>query len=89
MLAKALGVHNLVVAVTKMGLTDWNQNRFEDIKKEVTPYLEKSCGFSKVTYIPLDSLENQNIHTPFKNEWHSGDCLLHVLENIEIPKRTP
>ena len=32
MLAKALGVIELIVVVTKMGTVNWNQNRFNLIK---------------------------------------------------------
>jgi translation elongation factor EF-1alpha len=39
MLAKALGVIELIVTVTKMGTVDWNQKRFDLIKEQVAPYL--------------------------------------------------
>ena len=62
MLAKALGVQTMIAVVTKMGTVNWSQNRFNHIKTQVAPFLETSCGFSGVTFIPIDSLNNQNIH---------------------------
>ena len=56
MLAKALGVTELITVVTKMGTVDWNEKRFNHIKEQVTPFLENSCGFSNVKFIPVDSI---------------------------------
>lgn len=56
MLAKALGVIELIVAVTKMGTVNWNQKRYDTIKELVTPYLENNCGFHNVVFIPVESL---------------------------------
>jgi translation elongation factor EF-1alpha len=39
MLAKALGVQSMVAVVTKMGVVDWSEARFNHIKSQVTPYL--------------------------------------------------
>lgn len=90
MLAKALGVQSLVVAVTKMGTNDWSEARYNHIKSQVTPFLENSCGFSGVDFIPIDSLNNQNIHTRHPNiSWYSGPCLTEVLDRIKIPVRDP
>lgn len=56
MLAKALGVIELIVVVTKMGTTSWNEKRFNLIKEQVSPYLENNCGFHNVIFIPIESL---------------------------------
>jgi elongation factor 1 alpha-like protein len=38
-LAKALGVRRLVVLVNKMDEVNWSQNRYEEIREGVTPFL--------------------------------------------------
>lgn len=52
MLAKALGVNQLLVAVNKLDATDppWSKERYEAVKAEVSPFLAKT-GFrpKKVT----------------------------------------
>ena len=53
MLAKALGVIELIVVVTKMGTVNWDEKRFTHIKEQVSPFLENSCGFHNVTFIPV------------------------------------
>ncbi len=63
MLAKALGVSGLMVVVTKMGTVDWSQKRFDLIKQQVNPFLINSCGFQNVKFIPVDSINNVNVHT--------------------------
>lgn len=89
MLAKALGVTELFVGVTKMALSNFDQKRFDHIKSLVTPFLENSCGFQNVTFIPLDSLENKNIHTRMNDAWYKGPCLAEYLDGIKIPSRKP
>ena len=39
MLAKALGVVELLAVVTKMGTVDWSEKRFKGIKEQVGPFL--------------------------------------------------
>lgn len=87
MLATALGVQKMVAVVTKMNTVEWSQERFNLIKTQVTPFLENSCGFSGVQFIPIDSLTNVNIHTRQTGGWYQGPCLIEVLETVEIPKR--
>lgn len=39
MLAKALGVTELIAVVTKMNTVNWNEKRFNHIKEQVSPFL--------------------------------------------------
>ena len=89
MLAKALGVVELIAVVTKMGTVNWNGNRFNHIQEQVSPFLMNSCGFHNVKFIPLESLQNQNIHTRYEVPWYNGPCLLEYLDNIALPERKP
>lgn len=90
MLAKALGVQNLMVAVTKMGTVDWSEARYNHIKQQVSPFLENSCGFSGVEFIPVDSVNNCNIHTKYEGcKWYNGKYLTELLETIKLPERDP
>lgn len=76
MLAKALGVSGFMVAITKMGTQDWSQQRFNAIKDQVTPFLENNCGFTNVSFIPIDSINNVNVHKRIEGSWYNGPCLL-------------
>lgn len=89
MLAKALGVIELIAVVTKMGTVNWSQQRFNHIRDQVNPYLENNCGFHNVTFIPLDSILNQNIHSKHQVGWYKGPVFLDYLDNVPLPKRNP
>lgn len=89
MLAKALGVVQLTVVVTKMGTVNWEQKRFTLIKEQVAPFLANSCGFSNVDFIPVESLANENIHSRLAKSWYDGPCLIEYLNKISLPARTP
>lgn len=56
MLATALGVKSLIAVVTKMGTTGWSEERYKYIQDQVSPFLQNSCGFTNVKFIPIDSL---------------------------------
>lgn len=89
MLAKALGVQNLIVAVTKMNSVNWSEERFKLIREQVTPFLEGSCGFHNIPFIPIDSIANVNIHRKYEESWYKGPYLLEYLNQIQIPERKP
>lgn len=56
----------------------------------MAPFLENSCGFTGVQFIPIDSINNQNIHNRNGNaQWYTGPCLMEVLDNAKIPPRDP
>lgn len=76
MLAKALGVSGFIVAITKMNTHNWSQERFNLIKEQVTPFLENSCGFRDVPFIPIDSLSNINVHKRIEGSWYNGPAIL-------------
>lgn len=62
MLATALGVQSMIAVVTKMATVEFSEERFNYIKEQVSPFLSQSCGFKDVQFIPIDSLNNINIH---------------------------
>eukprot|EP01055_Gregarina_sp_Pseudo9_P000665 Gregarina_sp_Pseudo_9__664@NODE_1422_length_1615_cov_25_192893_g1320_i0_p1_GENE_NODE_1422_length_1615_cov_25_192893_g1320_i0NODE_1422_length_1615_cov_25_192893_g1320_i0_p1_ORF_typecomplete_len489_score162_84GTP_EFTU/PF00009_27/4_5e47GTP_EFTU_D3/PF03143_17/6_1e28MMR_HSR1/PF01926_23/0_00084FeoB_N/PF02421_18/2_1e02FeoB_N/PF02421_18/0_014GTP_EFTU_D2/PF03144_25/1_2e03GTP_EFTU_D2/PF03144_25/0_009AIG1/PF04548_16/0_15_NODE_1422_length_1615_cov_25_192893_g1320_i0881554 len=105
MLAKTLGVNQLIVAVNKMdeSTCNWSQDRYEEICKKLTPYL-KSCGFNPAKdlhFLPMSGLSGHNIqehvsdpksklHEP-KASWYGLDkpTLFQLLGTAEPPKRDP
>lgn len=89
MLAKALGVCELIAVVTKMGTVGWKEDRFKHIQNQVSPFLENSCGFNKVVFIPVESIENVNIHTRISDSWYKGPSFLEYLDNVGLPERKP
>ncbi|KAF7457918.1 putative elongation factor Tu [Cryptosporidium felis] len=65
MLAKTLGVNQLIVAINKMDdpTCMWDQNRFNEIEKKLTPFL-KTCGYNPakdIFFVPISGQFGQNI----------------------------
>ena len=79
----------MIAAVTKMNTVDWSEERYKHIKSQVTPFLENSCGFHNVPFIPIDSIENRNVHTRIVGAWYDGPCLVEMMNETEIPHRDP
>ena len=79
-----LGIKHTVVAINKMDLVDFSEERFEEIKRD---YLEfaKGLGLKDIHFTPISALKGDNVvnaseHMP----WYSGDSLMQTLENVEI-----
>jgi bifunctional enzyme CysN/CysC/sulfate adenylyltransferase subunit 1 len=84
-IAALLGIPHLVIAVNKMDLVDWKQERFQEIRDEIEDFLPKLDVFRDVKFIPMSALNGDNVvdfskHTP----WYEGPTLLGHLENVHI-----
>ncbi len=83
-LASLLGINNVVLAVNKMDLMDYDQGVFDDIREAYAPFA-KSLGIENVTAIPMSALAGDNITEPSNNmPWHHGTTLLSWLETVDI-----
>ncbi|RFC64118.1 sulfate adenylyltransferase subunit CysN [Fulvimarina endophytica] len=76
-----VGIKSVVIAINKMDLVDFSQERFEEIKRgyqEILPQL----GFTDVSYVPLSAKNGDNIVTRSPNTpWYHGETLLQRLES--------
>ncbi|GAA4999641.1 sulfate adenylyltransferase subunit CysN [Pseudoluteimonas lycopersici] len=79
-----LGIRHVVLAVNKMDLVDYSQERFEEI---VAGYRELAAtlGIPNVTAIPLSALKGDNMleRSP-ATPWYHGESLLEHLENVQV-----
>jgi len=79
-IASLLGIRQIVLAVNKMDLVDYDQTVFENIFKDFTQF-SKELNFQQVTPIPLSALRGDNIITTSdKTPWYKGQSLLAYLE---------
>jgi elongation factor 1-alpha len=90
-LAYTLGVNQLVVAINKMDdpSVDWKQERYDEIKNEITRILKMS-GFNpeKIRFVPTsgwtgDNLAKRSEHMP----WYGGPTLFEALDEMEVPAK--
>jgi len=91
LLAFTLGVKQMVVAVNKMDdkSVNWSQDRYEEIRKEVSGFLKK-VGYNpdKVPFVPISGWHGDNMIERSTNlPWYKGPTLLEALNQVDVPKR--
>ena len=83
-LCHQLGIKNLVLAVNKMDLIDYDQDKFEAIVADYRKFAD-SIGVEDFTAIPMSGLAGDNITTRSGNTpWYDGPVLIDHLETIEV-----
>ncbi len=83
-LANLLGIKHVVVAVNKMDLADFGQERFEEIRADYNSFVTQ-LDIPDVTFIPLSALKGDNVVEKSENmPWYHGECLLEFLENVQV-----
>ncbi|WP_117235818.1 sulfate adenylyltransferase subunit CysN [Vibrio maerlii] len=80
-----LGIKNFVVAVNKMDLVDYSQERFEEIRDEYLAFAKKLTQDINIQILPISALEGDNVVDKGRNlAWHQGAPLLELLETVDI-----
>lgn len=86
-IAKLLGVPQLVIAVNKMDLVDYDQSVFAGIATEFSTIVNED-DFDGVRIIPISALHGDSVVTTSDNmDWYSGPTLLEYLETVEPHQR--
>jgi sulfate adenylyltransferase large subunit len=88
LIVSTIGVRHIVLAVNKMDLVDWSQERFCAIESEFRA-LAKDLGAIDVVCIPVAAKSGDNvvIASP-RMDWYDGPTLLGYLENVEVTRST-
>lgn len=85
-IASLLNIPEVVVAVNKMDLVDYNEEVFNNIKQEYEE-IAKRLGLKSVHYFPISAFVGDNIvNTTQAMPWYKGNSLLDFLETVEIRK---
>jgi bifunctional enzyme CysN/CysC len=83
-LVKLIGIRNVVLAINKMDLVAFSQQRFDEIVEDYRVFAE-SIGVEQFLAIPISGLRGDNITTRSTNTpWYSGPSLLEHLESVEV-----
>jgi bifunctional enzyme CysN/CysC len=83
-LVNLLGIKNIVLAVNKMDLVGYSQERFYEIVKEYSHFAQQ-IGMKSFLPIPISGLAGDNIVTRSDNTpWYQGPTLLGHLEDAPI-----
>lgn len=93
MLAKTLGVRQLVVVVNKMDdpTVNWSKKRYDAIVSKLSPFL-KQAGYNVkkfVHFLPVSGLTGANIKDPVGDEcpWWTGHTLMSQLDDLPVGGR--
>jgi bifunctional enzyme CysN/CysC/sulfate adenylyltransferase subunit 1 len=83
-LASLLRIPHLVVAVNKMDLVSWSEERFLEIRDQFEEFLPR-LDIKDVKFIPLSALHGDNVVELSKNmPWYQGPTFLGHLETVHI-----
>ena len=83
-LASLVGIPHVVLAVNKMDMVDYSQERFNEIVAEYRKFAEP-LGIDNPVCIPLSALNGDMVvDRGDKLDWYQGSALLEYLEKVEI-----
>ena len=88
-LSKTLGINQLIVAVNKMDIVDYSEDKYNEIKDQVSELI-KTVGFKpdEVPFIPVSAFEGDNIKEKSENtSWYKGDALIPALDKLNAPEK--
>jgi bifunctional enzyme CysN/CysC len=81
-IASLLQIPYMIVAVNKMDLVDYSEERFREIVAEFEEFAE-NLDIKDITFIPISALKGDNVVDESANmPWYKGSTLLHRLETV-------
>lgn len=84
-ISSLLGLKHFIVAVNKMDLVDFSQQRYEAIRDEYLTFSENLGKDINIQMIPISALEGDNVVDLSNNmDWYQGEPLLDLLEKVDI-----
>ncbi|KAF5416869.1 MAG: Elongation factor 1-alpha [Candidatus Methanogaster sp.] len=88
-LATTLGINQLIIAVNKMDSVDYSEDRYSEVKEDVSSLL-KMVGYKLdgVNFIPTSALFGANVAEHSKDTpWYTGPTILEGLDLFAAPEK--
>lgn len=83
-IASLLNIPNIVVAINKMDLVNYSEERFNEIASEYQKVSE-ALNLRGVQFIPISAKDGDNVvEKSEKMPWYDGEALLEFLETVEL-----
>lgn len=79
-----LGIKHTIVAINKMDLVEFSEERFEEIKRDYQEFA-KELDLPDVQFVPISALKGDNVVSlSEQTPWYNGTPLMEQLETVEI-----
>ncbi|WP_096390211.1 translation elongation factor EF-1 subunit alpha [Halopenitus persicus] len=86
-LSRTLGIDELIVAVNKMDLVDYEEDRYRSTVDEIKELLNQvRFNIEDTRFIPTSAFEGDNVSEPSDNTpWYNEETLVEALNNLPEP----
>jgi len=79
-----LGIKHILVAINKMDLVEFGQQRFEEVREQYREFASR-LDIPDLHFIPISALNGDNVVDHSKHmKWYDGPTFLSFLDNIYI-----
>lgn len=79
-----LGIKHTIVAINKMDLVDFSEERFEEIKRDYLAFAD-DLNLPDIQFVPISALNGDNVVNRSESmAWYEGEPLMQTLETVEI-----
>ncbi|WP_436909795.1 translation elongation factor EF-1 subunit alpha [Halosimplex marinum] len=87
-LARTLGIGEMIVAVNKMDLADYEEGRYHEVVEEVEDLLNQvRFDTEDAKFIPVSAFEGDNVAERSENmDWYDDEILLEALNELPEPE---
>jgi sulfate adenylyltransferase subunit 1 len=81
-IVRLLGLPHVIVAINKMDLVDYSEQRFNEIRDAYLT-LARQLGLNDMIFVPVSALKGDNlVNASEAMPWYAGEPLLDMLENL-------
>jgi len=83
-----LGIKNIIVAVNKMDLINYNREKFLSIREDFRE-ISKDLSIESINFVPISALKGDMIVRRGSNlPWYKGETLISLLEKVNLKKES-
>jgi len=84
-IADLLRIRHVILAINKMDLVDYSQDRFDEINRQFQEFSSRLDNIVDMVTIPISALHGDNVvDKSTKMPWYEGPTLLYHLESVYI-----
>lgn len=88
-IANMVGIKNIIVAINKMDLVNYEEKQYQSIIKNYNETIVKELNFESVEFIPISALKGDNILKNSTNlSWYKSSSIMELLEQTTITKNS-